>query len=79
MNHNFIRVGGTAADLPDGWRDDVLHLLDVIPPRLDEYDVLMTNQPIWRGRLQGVGVITAQPFRHPNHHDVRRRRRHEIH
>jgi NADH-quinone oxidoreductase subunit D len=60
MNHNFIRVGGLAADLPDGWRDDVLQLLDLIPPRLDEYDVLMTNQPIWRGRLQGVGVITSQ-------------------
>jgi len=60
MNHNFIRVGGTAADLPDGWRDDVLRLLDAIPPRLDEYDVLMTNQPIWRGRLQGVGTITSK-------------------
>jgi NADH-quinone oxidoreductase subunit D len=60
MNHNFVRVGGVAADLPDGWRDDVLHLLDLIPPRLDEYDVLMTNQPIWRGRLQGVGTITSQ-------------------
>ena len=39
MNHNFIRPGGVAADLPDGWRDDVLRLLDLIPPRLDEYDV----------------------------------------
>ena len=60
MNHNYIRPGGVAADLPDGWRDDVLRLCDMIPPRLDEYDVLMTNQPIWRERLQGVGVITAQ-------------------
>ena len=60
MNHNFIRPGGVAADLPAGWRDDVLRLLDMIPPRLDEYDVLMTGQPIWRERLQGVGVITAQ-------------------
>ena len=60
MNHNFIRPGGVAADLPDGWRDDVLRLLDLIPPRLEEYDILMTDQPIWRERLQGVGVITAQ-------------------
>ncbi|MGH9116838.1 MAG: NADH-quinone oxidoreductase subunit D [Acidimicrobiales bacterium] len=60
MNHNFIRVGGTAADLPDGWRDDLLRLLDMLPPRLDEYDTLMTEQPIWQRRLQGVGVITAQ-------------------
>ncbi len=59
MNHNYIRPGGVAADLPDGWRDDLLRLLDVIPPRLDEYDVLMTGQPIWRERLQGVGVLNA--------------------
>ena len=59
MNHNFIRPGGLAADLPPGWRDDVLEILDMLPPRLEEYDILMTNQPIWRERLQGVGVITA--------------------
>jgi NADH-quinone oxidoreductase subunit D len=58
MNHNFIRPGGVAADLPDGWRDAVLRVMDIIPPRLDEYDVLMTGQPIWRERLQGVGVLT---------------------
>jgi NADH-quinone oxidoreductase subunit D len=59
MNHNFIRPGGVAADLPDGWRDATLRVLDLIEPRLDEYEVLMTGQPIWRQRLQGVGIITA--------------------
>jgi NADH-quinone oxidoreductase subunit D len=58
MNHNFIRPGGVAADMPAGWRDDVLEILDMLPDRLGEYDILMTNQPIWRERLQGVGVIT---------------------
>jgi hypothetical protein len=58
MNHNFIRPGGVAADLPADWRDDVMSILDMLPDRLGEYDVLMTNQPIWRERLQGVGVIT---------------------
>ncbi|HEY9556389.1 MAG TPA: NADH-quinone oxidoreductase subunit D, partial [Acidimicrobiales bacterium] len=60
MNHNFIRPGGVAADLPDGWRDAILRWLDGLPESLDEYDVLLTNQPIWRERLQGVGVITAE-------------------
>jgi len=60
MNFNYIRPGGVAVDLPPGWRDDVLFLLDTIPPRLDEYDTLMTQQPIWRERLQGVGVITRE-------------------
>ena len=60
MNHNFIRPGGLAADLPAGWRDDVLDILDMLPGRLEEYEVLMNGQPIWRERLQGVGVITAR-------------------
>ena len=59
MNHNFIRPGGTAADLPPGWRDDVLSILDMLPERLDEYEVLMNGQPIFRERFQGVGIITA--------------------
>ena len=59
MNHNYIRPGGVAADLPPGWRDDVLELLDALPARLEEYDILMTGQPIWRERLQGVATITA--------------------
>jgi NADH-quinone oxidoreductase subunit D len=60
MNHNYIRPGGVAADLPDGWRDDLLGLLDALPSRLTEYDNLMTGQPIWQGRTQGVGVITPE-------------------
>jgi NADH-quinone oxidoreductase subunit D len=58
MNHNYIRPGGVAADLPPGWRDGVLRLLELIPPRLDEYETLLNGQPIYRDRLQGVGVIT---------------------
>lgn len=60
MNHNYIRPGGVAADLPGGWEDDLGALLDVIPERLEEFDLLMTGQPIWRERLQGVGVMTAE-------------------
>ena len=57
MNHNYIRPGGVAADLPEGWEEDVKNLLEIIPPRLEEYDVLQTGQPIFRERLQGVGVL----------------------
>jgi NADH-quinone oxidoreductase subunit D len=59
MNHNYIRPGGVAADLPDGWRDDVLALCEAIPRRMDEYDNLLTGQPILQNRLQGVGPIDA--------------------
>ena len=59
MNHNYIRPGGVAADLPHGWRDDVLKVIDKLPDRLDEFDTLLTGQPIWHERLQGVGVINT--------------------
>jgi NADH-quinone oxidoreductase subunit D len=60
MNHNYIRPGGVAADLPDGWRDDVLKIIDDLPAHLEEYDTLLTGQPIWRERTQGVGIISKQ-------------------
>ena len=60
MNHNYIRPGGVAADLPDDWRDDVLDILDVLPGRLEEYDTLFTNQTVWRQRSEGVGIITQE-------------------
>jgi NADH-quinone oxidoreductase subunit D len=59
MNHNYIRVGGVAADLPDGWQDDVRHICEILPGRLDDYDQLLTGQPIFRQRTEGIGVITA--------------------
>jgi NADH-quinone oxidoreductase subunit D len=57
MNHNYIRVGGVAADLPDGWQDDVVAICDYLPPRLDEYDELLTGQPIFRQRTEGIGIL----------------------
>jgi NADH-quinone oxidoreductase subunit D len=59
MNHNYIRPGGVAADLPDGWRDDVRAICQAIPKRMDEYDNLLTGQPIVHKRLQGVGPLDA--------------------
>ena len=60
MNHNFIRPGGVAAELPDGWRDDVLAICETIPPRLQEYDAILTGQPIFQQRQQGVGPLSAE-------------------
>ena len=60
MNHNYIRPGGVAADLPDGWREDVEAILDNVERKTGEWDDLLTGQPIWQERTQGVGVITFE-------------------
>ncbi len=60
MNTNYIRPGGVAADLPDGWEDDVSVIIETIASRIDEYDELLTGQPIFRERTEGVGVISPE-------------------
>ena len=59
MNHNYFRPGGVAADLPDGWRDDVLAIYDATNRRMDDYDRLLTGQPILQERMEGVGILDA--------------------
>ncbi|HUY07783.1 MAG TPA: NADH-quinone oxidoreductase subunit D [Acidimicrobiales bacterium] len=60
MNTNYIRPGGVAADLPDGWEDDVEVMMDTIESRLDDYDELLTGQPIFRERTEGVGILRPE-------------------
>ena len=55
MNLNYIRPGGVAADLPDGWQDDMEVLCDTILARSFEYDELLTGQPIFRELDRGGG------------------------
>ncbi len=60
LNTNYIRPGGVAADLPDGWEDDVAVICDTVLNRSFEYDDLLTGQPIFRERTEAVGNLTAE-------------------
>jgi NADH-quinone oxidoreductase subunit D len=60
MNLNYIRPGGVAADLPDGWQDDIDVICTTILARTFEYDELLTGQPIFRERTEAVGNLTAE-------------------
>ena len=57
MNHAYIRVGGVVMDLPEGASEQVRDFLDVMPGRLHEYEELLTGNPIWRQRTEGVGHV----------------------
>ncbi len=59
MNNNYIRPGGVAVDLHDDWADDVLELCDIVEKGVNEYDQLLTENPIWMERTVGVGTITT--------------------
>jgi NADH-quinone oxidoreductase subunit D len=60
MNHNFIRPGGLAADLPDGWQERVLELCEAVENGAREYEELLSENPIWRERTVGIGLITTE-------------------
>jgi NADH-quinone oxidoreductase subunit D len=60
MNHNYIRVGGVAADLPDGWQEATLEVCESVGKGVREYDALLSENPIWRERTIGIGVITTE-------------------
>jgi NADH-quinone oxidoreductase subunit D len=60
MMTSFIRIGGLALEPPAGWREMVKRFLDMMPPRIDEYEALLTENRIWQGRLKGVGYLPAE-------------------
>jgi NADH-quinone oxidoreductase subunit D len=57
MNHAFVRPGGLAQDLPDGWEERVADFIKIMRKRLPDYDRLLTVQPIWRQRMENVGYL----------------------
>jgi len=57
---SYMRVGGLREDLPRGFHDTVRAFLDRFPPKLDEYEDLLTKNEIYLKRTQTVGVISKE-------------------
>jgi NADH-quinone oxidoreductase subunit D len=60
MNFGYVRPGGVAQDLPPGAVEKILDVLEVLRDRLPTYDDLLTGNPIWQRRLQGVAHLDLQ-------------------
>ena len=58
MHPNWFRLGGVAADLPQGWDGLFLDFLAYLPKRLAEYDRLVLRNRIFQKRTKGVGRLT---------------------
>jgi NADH-quinone oxidoreductase subunit D len=60
MMTSYIRVGGLMADVPEQFNDMVAAVVKTFPAFIDDYELLLTKNPIWVQRLKGVGVISAE-------------------
>jgi len=58
MMHGYFRVGGLQWDLPQGFIEGVRAFLDGFPAHVGEYETLLTDNLIWRERLEGVAVLS---------------------
>ncbi len=58
MMTSYFRIGGLALEPPLGWLKQVEKFVKGFPARIDEYEGLLTRNPIWLRRTQGVGYIS---------------------
>jgi len=60
MMTSYIRIGGVSLEPPLGLYDSIRAFLMDFPSKIDEYESLLTGNPIWINRLKGVGYISPE-------------------
>jgi NADH-quinone oxidoreductase subunit D len=57
MNHSYVRIGGTIMDLPPDGDRLIRRFLGMMPGRIDEYEAILSDNPIWIDRNRDVGLL----------------------
>src|SRR6202166_306870 len=60
MMTSYIRIGGLALEPPRGWQQAMDKFIRQFPSKVDEYENLLDNNPIWKIRTQGVRFIKSE-------------------
>ena len=59
LTYNYIRLGGVMVDAGPEWLKRTTEFIEYFKPRLDEYDTLLTYNPIFMARTKEVGIVSA--------------------
>lgn len=59
LTHSAVRIGGVPLDLPKGWLEDLEKFIEALPANIALYEGLLTENRIWKMRLEDVGVISG--------------------
>ncbi len=57
---SYIRPGGVWRDIPEEFLPALQRFIDYFPAKVDDYEKLLTNNPLWIDRTQGIGVIEPE-------------------
>lgn len=60
LTTSYLRIGGVNWDLPPAFAPQLRELLDILPARFDEYERMLTDNPIFRRRLEGIGILPPE-------------------
>ena len=75
MMTSYFRIGGLALEPPLGFFDRVRKFLEHFPGNIDEYESLLTNNPIWVQRTKGVAYLSPEDAIAHRPYAARQRRR----
>jgi len=60
MTASYFRVGGLSMDIPEGFLEKCRKFVDEMPAHVDEYERLLSKNPIWLARTKGVAPLAAR-------------------
>lgn len=60
MHANYYRFGGVNRDMPAGMEQDIRDWMDQFVPRMDDVDVLLTENRIFKQRTVDIGIVKAE-------------------
>ncbi len=60
LTTSFTRIGGLARDLPDGWTDSVLRVMEDTIATVNEVDALLTRNRIFWDRTENIATISKE-------------------